>query len=137
VTLGDDRGNAATETVLLAPVVLVIVMFVVFTGRISSTDGDVAGAARDSARVASLARSPAAADAAARQTAADTLDANHVRCNTLAVDVDTTYFQRGGSVTVDVHCTVSLSDVIGLAVPGSATRSAHAVEVVDQYRGVS
>jgi hypothetical protein len=36
-----------------------------------------------------------------------------------------------------VHCTVSLSDVIGLAVPGSATRSAHAVEVVDEYRGVS
>jgi Flp pilus assembly protein TadG len=131
-----DRGNAATETVLLVPVVLLIVLFVVFVGRISSTDDDIQGAARDAARAASQAATPDAANAAAQQTAADTLDADRVRCDGLQVDVDTDAFARGGAVIVDIHCTVSLADVIGLAVPGSATRTAHAVEVIDQHRGL-
>ncbi len=132
----DDRGNAATETVLVVPVILVIVMFVVFTGRISSTDDDIAGAARDGARAASLERTADDATAAATETVTDTLVTNRVRCDNLRVDVDTSGFARGGAVAVDVHCTVSLADVIGLALPGSATRSAHAVEVIDQYRAV-
>lgn len=132
-----DQGNAATETVLLVPVVLLVVLFVVFVGRISSTDDDIQGAARDAARAASQSATADAAAAVAQQTAADTLDTDRVRCDGLQVAVDTNAFVRGGAVIVDIRCTVSLADVLGLAVPGSATRTAHAVEVIDQHRGVA
>jgi Flp pilus assembly protein TadG len=130
-----DRGNAVTETVLVVPILLLVALFVVFVGRITSTNHDIDGAARDAARAASIAATPDSAIAAAQATTTATLAGRHVRCNELAVNVDTTAFTAGGNVTVSVACTVSLADVAGLLVPGSATLHAHAVEVVDRYRG--
>jgi Flp pilus assembly protein TadG len=130
-----DGGNAVTETVLVVPVLLLVGLFVVFVGRMTSTNHDIDGAARDAARAASIATTPDDAVAAAQATTTSTLAGRHVRCNQLAVDVDTTAFTAGGNVAVSVRCTVSLADVAGLLVPGSATLHAHAVEVVDRYRG--
>lgn len=130
-----DAGTAVTETVLIVPVLIVLLLFVVFVGRITSADHDVQASARDAARAASVASSPDGAVAAAQSTVTDTLAGRHVRCATLAVDVDTAAFTRDGNVGVTVHCTVSLADVTGLAVPGSKLLTAHAVEVVDRLRG--
>jgi hypothetical protein len=41
----------------------------------------------------------------------------------------------GGAVTVTVSCTVPLSDLLLLGVPGSRTVSASATSPVDQWRG--
>jgi len=131
----NDVGNAVTETVLVVPVLLLVVLFVVFVGRISSTNHDIAAAARDAARAASVASTIDEATVAAQETAARALGEQHVRCNTLIVDVDTNGFTADGNVAVDISCTVSLADVAGLLVPGSATLHSRAVEVVDRYRG--
>jgi Flp pilus assembly protein TadG len=133
--VGDDRGNAVTETVLLVPVLLVVALFVVFVGRITSTNHDIAAAARDAARAASMAATADEATGAARDSATATLAGQYVRCDNLAVDVDTTAFTAGGNVAVSIDCTVSLADVAGLLVPGSATLHARAVEVIDRFRG--
>jgi Flp pilus assembly protein TadG len=133
--LRGDRGNAVTETVLLVPVLLIVVLFVVFVGRITSTNHDIAAAARDAARAASIAATADQADSSARDTAAATLEGQHVRCDNLAVNVDTLNFNAGGNVAVAIDCTVSLADVAGLLVPGSATLHARAVEVIDRFRG--
>jgi Flp pilus assembly protein TadG len=130
-----ERGSAVTETVLLIPALLVVLLFVVFVGRATSTDNDVTAAARDGARAASRAADAAQADTVARETVADALAGRHVRCAELHVDVDTTGFTRDGNVGVDVRCAIALGDLTGLRVPGSKTLSARAVEVVDRYRG--
>ena len=131
-----DAGTAVTETVLLVPVLIVLLLFVVFVGRVTSTDHDVQASARDAARAASVASNPDGAAAAAQATVTDALAGRHVRCASLQVDVDTTGFTGDGNVAVTVHCTVSLADVTGLAVPGQQTSlTAHAVEVVDRLRG--
>jgi Flp pilus assembly protein TadG len=133
--LRDDEGNAVTETVLLVPVLLLVALFVVFVGRITSTNHDIDAAARDAARAASIESTPDAATAAAQDTATAALAGQHVRCNKLDVAVDTTAFTAGGNVAVSIRCTVSLADVAGLPVPGSATLHSRAVEVIDRYRG--
>ena len=130
-----DGGNAVTETVLLVPALLLVALFVVFVGRISSTNHDIQAAARNAARAASIATTADTATTAANNTAAATLLGQHVRCDDLGVDVDTTNFTAGGNVAVSIRCTVSLTDVAGLLVPGSTTLRARAVEVIDRYRG--
>jgi Flp pilus assembly protein TadG len=132
---GGDDGTAVTETVLLIPALLIVLLFVVFVGRVSSTDGDVTAAARDGARAASRAASPDDAIDDARATVTDALDGRHVRCQALTVDVNVAGFTRDGNVAVDLRCDVSLADLIGLRVPGTKTLTARAVEVVDRYRG--
>ena len=137
MTRGDDseRGAAAVETVLLVPVLIVMLLFVVFAGRVGTVSQDVYAAARDAARAASMRDGEDAAAADARSTAEATLAQRGVACAGLDVAVDTSRFVPGGSVRVDVACTVSLADVSRLGVPGSKTVAAHSVSVIDRYRG--
>jgi hypothetical protein len=53
------------------------------------------------------------------------------------VVTDTSQFRAGGSVTTTITCNVELSDLVGLAVPGSRTLTASATEPVDTYRRTS
>lgn len=133
----DERGAATTELVLLAPVLILMLLFVVALGRIAGTRQDVDAAARDAARAAANARSADAArtdgDAAARVT----LDAGGISCRTLLVDIATSDFRAGGIVTAKVSCTVDLGDLTGLRMPASRTITASFAAPVDQYRGVS
>ena len=133
--LRGDRGNAVTETVLLVPVLLVVALFALLVGRITSTNHDISAVARDAARAASIASSADEATSTAQDTVAASLAGQHRRCDNLAVHVNTTNFTAGGNVTVAIDCTVSLADLAGLYVPGSATLQARAVEVIDRYRG--
>lgn len=133
----DDAGAAVVETVLLVPVLVVVLLFVVFVGRVGTVNQDVYAAARDASRAASLRGSADAAADDARAVAADTLSARGLSCAELAVDVDTSRFHPGGTVSVDVACTVSLADVSRLGVPGSKRVSARFVSVIDRYRSAS
>lgn len=131
---GRDAGAAAVETVLLVPVLVVMLLFVVFVGRVGTVTQDVYAASRDAARAASLRDGPDAATADARSSAEATLLERGVACAGLDVQVDTSRFEPGGAVRVDVACTVSLADVSRLGVPGSKTVAAHSVSVIDRYR---
>lgn len=128
-------GSVTTEVVLLTPVLLVLLGFVVLTGRIGEVDGAVANAAQQAARAASLVGTPTAAHAAAGATATANLDADGIACTRLSLAVDTGRLEPGGDVTVAVTCTVELGDIAFTGLPGSRTVRSRAVEVIDTYRG--
>jgi Flp pilus assembly protein TadG len=129
----NERGSAPTEVALVAPVLIVLMLFVVFVGRLTSTQLDVTAVARDAARAASLRATPAQASADATRTAETGLADRGVECRQLSVDVDTEHLAPGGYVVVSVSCTADLSELAVLRVPGSRTISGTAREVVDTY----
>jgi Flp pilus assembly protein TadG len=103
------------EFVILAPLLLAMMLFLVFAGRVVEAHGQVDGAARDAARAASISLSPAAAQAQADQ--AVSADIN----GWCSAPVVTGFAPGSQAVTVTLHCTVPLSFVTGaVAVTGFA-----------------
>jgi Flp pilus assembly protein TadG len=129
-----ETGSAAVELVLVTPVLIVLLLFVVFVGRLASARADVDAAARDGARAASLARSPAAAARDGREAVEATLAGERVTCRTLSVSIEAASFRPGGSVGATVTCAVDLGDLTSLGVPGTRTVSAAFSEPVDLFR---
>lgn len=129
-----EAGALSTELAVVTPVIIGLVLFVVYAGRTVEAEADVAHAAYEAARTATLTGTPETAETAARQAAAANIAQGSVACQTLDVDVDTSSFQAGGQVTVTVTCDASFSDLTLLAVPGTRTFTASAVSVVDTYR---
>jgi Flp pilus assembly protein TadG len=125
------------ELTVVVPLLVMLLLFVVLCGRLVSAQLDLDAAAHGAARAASIARTPAAANAAARRTALDTLVARGVTCRQPRITVDTGGLRPGGVVTVTVACTVPLSDLTLLAVPGSRTESSTATSPIDRWRSVS
>jgi Flp pilus assembly protein TadG len=135
VTRPNDRGGAAVEIVLVAPLLIAMFLFVVGLGRLASSREAVDGAARDGAREASVARTVGRARAAADQIVRDTLRQRDVTCRGLVVQVDTSSFRPGGTVAVDVSCDVDNADVVLSGLPGRATLHGAFVAPVDTFRG--
>jgi Flp pilus assembly protein TadG len=133
-----ERGGATVEMVIIAPLLIMMMLFVVGLGRLASTREVVDGAARDGAREASMARNPSDAVHRAQAVVQSTLQGRQVTCQSLHVNTDATNatFQPGGTVKVDVSCTVVNSDVVLSGLPGSATLHGTSAAPIDQYRGV-
>lgn len=129
-----QRGAASTELAVLTPLLIGFMLLVVFAGRVAQAEGDVAHAAHEAARAASLAATPERATTAATEIAAANIAEGQVACRRLDVAVDTTNFAAGGQVAVTVTCEASFSDIALLAVPGTRTFEATAIEVIDTYR---
>ena len=135
----DEQGGAAVELTLVAPVLILLLILVVELGRFGVARGDVDGAARDASRAASLRRSPSAARTAAAQAAEASLRTRGVTCRggpRVNLALGPGGFTPGGWVSVDVACTVELSELSLLRVPGTRTLSARSVAALDTYRGV-
>lgn len=135
--LRDDRGSAAVELALVAPLMILLLLFVVFCGRLAASQVRLNDVAHQAARAATTARTPAQATTAARATATAALAAAGVTCRSLTVSTDASGFRPGSTVTVTVSCTVDLHDLSGLGVPGSRTLSCRFSSVVDSWRGTS
>ena len=135
--MSDERGSAALEITLITPLLVLILLFVVGLGRLAQARGELDGAARDAARAASIARSPSSAQADAQSAAAATLADRSITCANLNVAVDASEFRPGGSVIVDLTCTVKLSDLVGVGFGSDRDLHGHAISVIDTYRGVS
>jgi Flp pilus assembly protein TadG len=131
-----QRGSAATELVLVTPVIILLVMFVVFLGRITTTQAELQDAAHSAARAASLARTPSDAITAASQMADAALGSQRITCSPLAVTVDTSAFRPGGAVSVTVTCSVNLADLGALHVPGAEKLSTSFTEPIDRFEGL-
>lgn len=101
-----ERGSIAVETVLLAPVFLLFLMFLAGAGRLVQAQGEVNGAARDAARAASVQRDHAGAENAAAETARQTLDGS---CASSSSSLAGTEWAEGGQVIVTVICDLDLS----------------------------
>ena len=127
-----DRGSAATEMVLLTPVVVLMLLMVVHGGRTAGAMNMVRHAADEGARAASLVSVGAMSNAAVAAVNDDLADE---RGSCLDVRVDTYYIPaRPGSVTVTVSCAVDDHDVASLGLV-SRRVTASSTEVVDIYRG--
>jgi Flp pilus assembly protein TadG len=132
-----DEGNAPLELVILAPVVFLLLAFVVAAGRTSIAQGSVAAAARDAARQASISLTPGTAQTAALSSAMTALGQDGLDCRPV-VTVDTAGFGipvgQPATVSATVTCTVSLSDLLVPGLPGSRTLTATFTSPLDPFR---
>ncbi|WP_410645331.1 TadE/TadG family type IV pilus assembly protein [Amycolatopsis sp. lyj-346] len=129
-----ERGSVTVEAVLLAPVlVMLLVFFAVVVHRGVDARLRLDDAAHQAARAASLQRTRTAAVAAAQATVASALAHAGLVCRDATVST-TTSSSPGSTVVVSVRCTVDFGQALVLGVPGSRTLSAQASEVVDTYR---
>ncbi|WP_281277851.1 TadE/TadG family type IV pilus assembly protein [Saccharothrix texasensis] len=133
-----DRGSVAAEVTLVAPLLVMLLVFVaVVIHRGVDARLRLEDAAHQAARAASVERTSATATAAAQSTAAGALSSAGVTCMSLNVDTDTSGMQSGGTVSVTVSCTVDFGDALLLGVPGWKLLSTTAVEPVDTWRSIS
>lgn len=130
----DQRGTAAIELVLIAPVLMVIMLFVVGLGRMAHARQQLESVAADSARAASLERNTHLSAGAAKAAAQRSLGEAGVSCTGLTVNVDLGSYQPGGQVRVTVSCTTRLSDVGLAGFPGSKTFTASSTVPIETYR---
>jgi Flp pilus assembly protein TadG len=137
-----ERGNAALELVILAPVIVLLIGLVVAAGRATIAQGSVDAAARDAARQASISRSPAQALAAAQDSAGAELAGENLNC-TPVIEMRglgrafATPVGEPASVTATVSCTVSLSDLLVPGLPGSKRLTGTFTSPLDPFRGRS
>lgn len=126
----DERGSMAVEVVLMAPVLVAFLLLVVAFGRYVAVQGDMEAAARDAAREASLQFSSAAASNAARNVVTQSLD-DGTTCTQINVGGS---WKPGGEVVVRMHCTVSLSGLGLIGLPGSVGIDTESAVPLDPYR---
>lgn len=133
-----ERGSAATELTLLAPVlVMVLVLVAVVAHRVVDARLRLDSAAHQAARAASIERSAVAAERAAGDLAAAVLGSAGPSCADLTVATDTSGFRAGGTVSVTVSCSVDLTGGLLLGVPGHTDVTATATEPLDTFRSVA
>ena len=129
-----ERGSTAVELTLLAPVLLIVLMFVVGLGRMAHARQQVESIAADAARAASLARDPNTSTQKARTAAELSRAGADLSCTALEVDVDTADFRPGGTVRVAVTCFADLSDVAISGLPGRQSFTATSVVPIESFR---
>lgn len=130
----DQRGDAAVELTLLAPVLLVILLFIVGLGRMAHANQQVESVAADAARAASLERNTSASTNVAQQAATRSLDQAGLSCTNMDVNVDVSQYKPGGTVKVTVICTASMGDVAMAGFPGTRKFTATSVVPIEYYR---
>lgn len=129
-----EHGTAAIELTLMAPVLMVILLFVVGLGRMAHARQQIEAVAADSARAASLERNTSKSEAAAKTAAEQSLGDAGVSCTSLNVSVNLSSYQPGGRVTVTVSCTTKLSDVTMAGFPGSRIFTATSSVPIENFR---
>jgi hypothetical protein len=134
-----DRGNAALELVILAPVILMLIGLVIAAGRISIAQGAVDAAAREAARQASLAPSEAMAMQAALAGARSALRLDGLDCQPTVSLPDLaaafgTPLGQSTEVRARVVCIVRLSGLVLPGLPGSLRLTANFTSPLDPYR---
>ena len=131
---GTERGSVAVEMTLLTPLLLVMLLFVVYCGRVTGARLRIDDAAHQAARAAAAARTIPGAERDATSTAQAALAAAGVACQALQVTVEVAGLQPGSAVTATLTCTVGLNDLSLLSVGGSTTLTATSSSPVDIYR---
>jgi Flp pilus assembly pilin Flp len=136
--LRNERGTAAVELALLAPVLLVLVAVVSAAGRVVETKSAVLSVAREAARAGAEAPNAAAASEVAIATAQQVAEGLGLDPSRLSIVQDPHGFSRGAPYEVSVSYQVSMADLPGLGLlPGSVTLGAEHAELIDTYRSRS
>ncbi|MFG3390594.1 TadE/TadG family type IV pilus assembly protein [Streptomyces rochei] len=135
---GGDEGSVAIEAAIVVPPLIMFLCLALAGGRLVTTGAKIDAAAEDAAREASIHRTAASAQTAAQAAATESLDDQGIACASSSVAIDTSGLSvpvgQVGTVTVTVHCTVNLADLLLPGVPGAKSLTSTATSVVDQYR---
>lgn len=135
-----DRGSESVELAILLPIAILLIGMLVVGARIALAGDRISGVAGIAARDASLSRSAGAAEQAARVSAIAELARDDLHCVDIRVAVDTSGFAAlpgtSTSVTVDVWCTVDLSDIGVSGLPGSKRLHDRATSPLDPARDI-
>ena len=129
----DDSGRTTLEVVVLGPLLILLLLFTVYCGRIVTAKLDVSSAARSAARAASLARTADGARQQATDAANGTLAAHSRTCGDPQITIDTTDMRPGGSVTVSITCMVPVGDLF-LSAVGEKRMTASSTSPTDVFR---
>ncbi len=132
--MSNEQGSAGVEVGFAISALMLMLFLTVGGMRISSVNGEVNAAARAGARAASQSYDPAQGRQAANAVVADALADRGVACIDLTVTT-TGNWDHGGRVSVDVACTVDLSDVVLAGFPGTRIATGTGAEVIDTIRG--
>jgi len=123
--------------IILIVILLMVAELIVMGGRLAAANADVSTAAREGARQGSISLSAGSAIPAARDAVSSNLENRGELCQTQNFTSAGTNFVAGGNMTVEVSCTVALSDLSLLSLPWpSITVDATAVETIETYRVV-
>jgi Flp pilus assembly protein TadG len=126
----------ALEMVILAPVLLLLFMFLLACGRYFQTSSLLEGAARDGARSASQSRSLTEAQGRVDQAVTDAMSQAVKSCKETASGTITTAFEAGSPLSVEVTCTINYRDLGLLGLGGDTTITKRFTSSLDPYRGV-
>ncbi|MGH9187269.1 MAG: TadE family protein [Acidimicrobiales bacterium] len=127
-----------TEAVIIMPILIAFLFLLIAAGRLTDARGDVIGAARDAARVASLQDDAGAAAIDAQAAANASVSGERLNCSG-GPRTETTFhpgFQRGADVHVIVRCTVDLRDLTGVGIPARLELVGEAWERIDEHRSL-
>ena len=131
-----EHGTMALEMVILAPVLLLLFMFLLACGRYFQTSSLLESAARDGARSASQARSLNDAQTRVDQAVSGTMSQAVKSCKETASGTITTAFTAGTPLSVEVTCTINYRDLGMLGLGGDTTITKRFTSSLDPYRGV-
>jgi Flp pilus assembly protein TadG len=131
-----ERGTMALEMAILAPVLLVLFMFLLACGRYFQTSSLLESAARDGARSASQSRSLAEAQGRVDEAVSSTMSQAVKSCQETASGTITTAFTAGTPLSVEVTCTINYRDLGLLGLGGDTTITKRFTSSLDPYRGV-
>ena len=133
-----DRGVVGSvEMMYLLVFCLVAVFFLGYLGRLHAAGVEVTNAAQSAARAASQESSESAARLAARASVSS--GPLRTRC-ARGTEVEMTWAPssmgtwQGGSVTVEVRCTVVSASLSGVWTPGVRTIAMRDTQPVDRYK---
>jgi len=136
-----DAGASAIEVAVVAPALLLLIVFAIMAMRAKIASESVDASAHDAARAASIARTRGEANSSAYDAARTTLHLDGLTCRRLQVTVDTSEFGRPAgqeaAVRARVTCVVELSDLAIPGVPGTRTITSTFSSVLDEYGGRS
>ena len=127
-----ERGSIAVEAVILAPVFVLLMLFVAYAGRIASVQQDLHSAADAAARIASQSRAMSMSTRG-NQSARQSMRLNQGHCSEFRTRVSRQMTSGFTEVEVIAQCRVN---VMGLSLLGihSPLLTGRSREVIDVYR---
>ena len=125
-------GSITVEMVLLTPVLMVLILFGVYSGRASESLIQVRHAADQAARGASKV-SRSRIEATAFEVAQRTLANSGTSCRDFSINTSLVSQGNNNAVRVAIECTINTQ---GMSLLGLSTRrvSASSTEVIDRWR---
>ena len=125
-------GSVTVEMVLLTPVLMVLILFGVYSGRASESLIQVRHAADQAARGASKV-SRSRIEATALEVAQRALVNSGTSCRDFSIDTSLVSQGNNNAVRVAIECTINTQ---GMSLLGLSTRrvSASSTEVIDRWR---